>query len=216
MHDIVCAKKQFTKVSKCVSLIRLADKNAVERVRKGADALHYWPLPEPVYEIGTMLVDRDGVFFKKKQRVCRLQKVRFDAMYHAQGIKCHVLLTRRTHACNVLVVLHSSDGSFNAANRVPDSRFVVYNAMTNLPCQFFNAEAEPVAGLVFSRHNPGTMILECPPFKTATYDKSIFAFVDNQGQVVCSVGGRRYHIGDQRVYYLTTSNQILCPVFTFT
>ena len=214
MHDIVPAKKQCTKASKQVKLIKCSDKNAIERVRKGADALHYWPLPEPVYETGTLLVDRDGVFFKKRQRVFRLRKVRFDATYHAKGIKCHVLLTRNTHACNVLVVLRSSDDTFNAVNRVPDSRFVVYDVMTNLPCQFF--QDEPVAGLVFSRQNPDTMILECPPFKTATYNKSIFAFVDNQGEVVCTVKGRRYHIGDQRTYYLSTTDQILCPVFTFT
>ena len=215
MHDIVPAKKQCTKAPQQVSLIKLSDKNAVDRVRKGADALHYWPLPEPVYETGTMLVDRDGVFFKKRQRVFRLRRVRFDAMYHAKGVKCHVLLTRNTHACNVVVVLRSSDESFNAINRVPDSRFVVHDAMTDLPCRFFQAD-DQVAGLVFSRQNPGTMILECPPFKTATYDKSIFAFVDKQGQVVCSVKGRRYHIGDQRAYYLTMTDQILCPVFTFT
>ena len=216
MHGLVPAKKQFTKADKTahVRLLRLSEKNAVQRVQRDTDGLLCWALPEPVYEVGTLWIDREGVFFKRRQRVYRLQGVRFDSGYHARGTKCTVLLTRDTHACNVLVVLRATDETFNAINRVPGSRFRVYHVKSSLPCKFWQGRPEN-AVLVFNRSNPGVAILECPLFKVAQYDKSIFAFVDQDRRVLCEVRGNRYHVSDRRAYYLTeASNEVLCPTFT--
>lgn len=217
MHGLAPARKAFGR-SPAVR-VRVLDpgaKNALARVQ-GTDRelLLFYPLPEPVYETGTLLADPQGVFFKRGRRVFRLRDVRFDSVCHARRTTATVLLLRQGHARSVLVVLRSDPPDFNAVNRVPDSRFVVFHVRSSLPCAFLRSGACEGPGLIFARNNPETVVLRCPLFKVGTYDKTRFCIVDGDGgEVLCAVGGRRYHMGHGRRYYLSADNRVLCPTFT--
>tara|TARA_B110000027_G_scaffold65748_1_gene70436 strand:+ start:177 stop:821 length:645 start_codon:yes stop_codon:yes gene_type:complete len=214
MHGLAPARKAFGQTPQVrVRLLAPGAKNALDRVRGSShDALLFYALPEPVYETGTLLADPQGVFFKRGRRVFRLRDVRFDSMYHACRTTATVLLTRQGHARNVVVVLRSDPPEFNAINRVPDSRFVFFHVRSSLPCAFLGAAHGP--GLTFSRHNPETVVLQCPPFKTGTYDKTRFVLVGEDQEDLCTVQGRRYHMGHGRRYYMAPDNRVLCPAFT--
>lgn len=215
MHGIVPASKRFPRSNAPVTVLSPKQKNAWARVQNGSDALLSHGLAEPVYELGTMFVCQDGVFFKRKRKVHQLIGVRFDSEYHKQNVSCKVLLTRQGHEKNVVIVLRCDTEPFNAINRVPGSRFVVYHMMKNLPCRFVkDGGLGTGAQLVFSRRTRDVVILDCPPFRSCWYDKSRFSIVDATNNVICGVKGRRYHMKDKRTYYLDKDDRILCPTFT--
>lgn len=209
MHGLVLTRKKVSLPRGQQVKFLQPHGSAADQMRKNGELLAY-RLPEAVYEAGTLHVDRHGVFFKRKRKVFKMADVRFSEAVHNCGAAATVLLTRKGHGTNHVVVLASRPACFDTTNRVPCSRFEFVHLQTT-PC-VLGATAEPC--VLFRRPDITHVIVQCPPFRTATYDKRRFSFVDQDGKVLCEVQGRRYHIRHQSQYYLTCNNEVLCPTFT--